>query len=68
MADASYRVPIVAKRGGRADLERATGRERGSPKKDEPDDMQAEPFDKLRTTLVEARIVCPSTGSGHSLG
>ena len=26
------------------------------------------PFDKLRTTLVEARIECPSTGSGHSLG
>jgi hypothetical protein len=68
MADASYRVPIVAKRGGRADLERATGRERESPKKDEHHDMQAEPFDKLRTTLVEARIECPSTGSGHSLG
>ena len=42
-AGASNRVPIVAERGGRADLERATGRERGSPKKDEPDDMRAEP-------------------------
>jgi len=33
---ASYRVPIVAKRGGRADLERATGRERESPKRMNP--------------------------------
>ena len=65
MRATEFRSSPSGRKSGPGTRDRARARK---PKKDEPDDMQAEPFDKLRTTLVEAGIECPSTGSGHSLG